>query len=88
MEDVYQWEFNLIVRAIILLLLAGIGFWFLVRVDKEARRIVESRRAYGYAVSNYEDEVAKWKKRAFVFYSVTTGIFLVAAVLALMECFR
>ena len=46
-----------------------------MRLDQEARRIVESRREWGYVISDYELEVQKWKNRARLFYLSCTLIF-------------
>ena len=48
---------------VILLILTGVCAWFLTRLDQEARDRVESCRKHGYAISDYEEEVRKWRRR-------------------------
>ena len=48
---------------VVLLIFVWVCAWFLTRLDQEARDRVESRRKDGYAISDYEEEVRKWKRR-------------------------
>jgi hypothetical protein len=88
MDALSKWELHPILNVSILLILAGIGAWFLTRLDKEARRIVQSRQAYGYVIADYESEVRKWKTRVRLYYLVCTSIFLIGALLCAIPLFR
>jgi len=78
---------NSVVQCAGALVLVGIGTWFLARLDQEARRIVESRRNWGYPIVDYELEVKKWKKRTGLFYVICTLIFLAKAVVCALPYF-
>lgn len=63
-----------------MLILAGMCVWFLTRVDQEARDRVESGRKAGYAISDYEAEVRKWK---MYFRLILLGCIIVSLAFAL-----
>lgn len=88
MKDLGRLEFHPVVNIACSLFLAGVGIWFLTRLDQEARRIVESRRKWGYAISDYELEVKKWKNRTRLFYLGCTIIFLAVALLSAIPLLR
>lgn len=79
MDDLSRWELHPLLDVACWLSLAGVSIWFLSRLDQEAQRMVELRREWGYTVSNYEQEVNKWKRRTRLFYLGCTIISLAGA---------
>ena len=88
MDALNRWELHPVLNVAALLALAAVSMWFLTRLDQEARRIVESRREWGYVIPDYELEVQKWKKRTRLFYFGCTIILLIGAMLAALPLLR
>jgi hypothetical protein len=88
MNDLGRFELHPILNIAGFLFLAGVGIWFLTRLDQEARRIVESRREWGYAISDYELEVKKWKKRTRLFYLGCTILCLAGTLFSAIPLLR
>lgn len=63
MDDLSRWARHPMLDMVCWLILAGLGVWYLTRVDQEARHVVERYRAWGYVIDDYSKEVDKWKTR-------------------------
>ena len=88
MNYLSRWELNPIWNVTGFLFLAGVGIWFLTRLDQEARRTVELRREWGYAISDYELEVKKWKNRQRLLYLGCTILSLAGALFSAIPLLR
>ena len=88
MDDLGSWELHPIWDVICWLIFAGVSIWFLCRLDQEARRIVESRREWGYAVSDYELEFNKWKNRKGYFTWGAQALSLAGALFSAIPLLR
>jgi hypothetical protein len=74
-----RYELHPVLNVIASLGMAGFAGWFLTRLDEEARRLVESRRCWGYQIADYELEVQKTRNRIKYFYLGCTIISLAMA---------
>lgn len=88
MNDLGSFELHPIWNVIGFLILAGVSIWFLSRLDQVARRTVEGRREWGYAVSDYELEVKKWRNRQRLFYLGCTTLSLAGALFSAIPLLR
>jgi hypothetical protein len=53
MNDLGRFELHPIGNIAGFLCLAGVGIWYLTKLDQEVRGIVELRLKWGYAISDY-----------------------------------
>jgi hypothetical protein len=61
------------------LVFAGVCIWYLMRLDKEARREVEARRHWWGSTSTFESEFKEYRSRMRLGYLLFTTICVVCA---------